>query len=392
MRFSRTDRSLLASWWFTVDRPLLVAILVLIGIGLLLSLAASPVVAIKKGLPAFYFVERHAAYAAIGVVAMLAVSLMGARAIRRLALVLFIVSVGLMVLVLLTGEEINGARRWLRFAGLSLQPSELAKPAFAVLSAWAFAESERRADMPALALAVAFYLTFAVLLVLQPDVGQMLLITLLWGALLFLSGRPIAWTAGLMAVGGGALAVAYYVLPHVRLRIDRFLIPPPGETSQTDRAFQSFVEGGFFGRGPGEGTIKNILPDARTDFIFAVVAEEYGVIACLVLVAIFAFVVFRALARTFGEPDPFARHAITALALLVGLQALISMAVNVGLVPAKGITLPFISAGGSSSLAMSLACGMLLALARRSADPGRLKMPGLGAKADRLGPIETRAP
>ena len=392
MRISRTDRSLLAEWWFSVDRPLLVAMLALIAIGLLLSLAASPAVALKKGLPAFYFVERHASYAAIGLAAMLAVSLLSARAVRRLALVLFVAAVAAMVLVLLAGEEINGARRWLHFAGLSLQPSELAKPAFAVLSAWAFAESERRTDMPALALAIAFYLTFAVLLMLQPDVGQVLLVTLLWGALLFLSGRPIAWSGGLFALGTAVLAGAYYALPHVRLRIDRFLIPPPGDTSQTDRAFQSFLEGGFFGRGPGEGTIKNILPDARSDFIFAVVAEEYGALACLGLVAIFAFIVFRALSRTFGEPDPFARQAVTALALLVGLQALINMAVNVGLVPAKGITLPFVSAGGSSNLAMSLACGMLLALARRSPDRERLKMPGLGAKPGRLGPYGTRAP
>jgi cell division protein FtsW len=392
MRISRTDKSLLAEWWFTVDRPLLAAILALVGIGLLLSLAATPVVALKKGLPAFYFVERHAAYAAIGVAAMLAVSMMSARAIRRIALALFVGGLALMILVLLTGEEINGARRWLRVAGLSLQPSELVKPAFAVLSAWAFAESERRTDMPALAFAIAFYLAFAVLLMLQPDVGQVLLVTLLWGALLFLSGRPLAWSVGLLAAGAGVLTGAYHMLPHVRLRIDRFLMPLPGDTSQTDRAFQSFLEGGFFGRGPGEGTIKNILPDARTDFIFAVVAEEYGVLACLMLLAIFAYIVFRTLARTLGEPDPFTRHAVTALTLLLGLQALINMAVNVGLVPAKGITLPFVSAGGSSHLAMSLACGMLLALGRRSPDPGRLKMPGLGTKAGQLGPYGTRAP
>lgn len=392
MRISRTDKSILAEWWFTVDRVLLVAILMLVGIGLLLSLAASPAVALKKGLPAFTFVERHTVYAAIGVAAMLAVSLLSPRAIRRLALVLFVAAVAGMILVLLTGEEINGARRWLQLAGLSLQPSELAKPAFTVLSAWAFAESQQRTDMPALTLAAAFYLTFAVLLALQPDIGQVLLITLVWGALLFLSGRPIAWSAGLLALGAGALAGAYFVLPHVRLRIDRFLIPPPGDTSQTDRAFQSFVEGGFFGRGAGEGTIKYILPDARSDFIFAVVAEEYGVLACLGLVAIFAFIVFRVLGRALGEPDHFARHAVTGLVLLFGLQALMSMAVNVGLVPAKGITLPFISAGGSAILGMSVSCGMLLALARRSPVPERLKMPGLMAKPERLGPFGTRAP
>jgi cell division protein FtsW len=392
MRISRTDRSLFAEWWFTVDRVLLAAILALIGIGLVLSLAASPAVALKKGLPAFHFVERQMVFAAIGVTAMLAVSLLGPRAIRRLALLLFISAVAIMIVVLMAGDEINGARRWLRFAGLSLQPSELAKPAFTLISAWAFAEGARRPDMPALTLAAASYLLLATLLVLQPDVGQMLLVTLVWGALLFLSGRPIAWAGGLLALGGGALASAYFALPHVRQRIDRFLNPPFGDTSQTDRAFQSFGEGGFFGRGPGEGTIKNVLPDAHNDFIFAVVAEEYGVLACLGLVAIFAFIVFRALGRAIRAPDAFIRHAVTGLALLIGMQALINMAVNVGLVPAKGITLPFISAGGSSALGMAVTCGMLLALTRRRPDPERLKMPGLPANAEGLGRFGTRVP
>ena len=392
MRISRTDRSLLADWWFTVDRVLLAAILALVCTGLVLSLAASPAVAVKKGLAAFHFVERHLLFALLGVGAMLFVSLLSPRAVRRFSLLLFAGAVAVMIHVLMLGEEINGARRWLRLAGLSLQPSEFAKPAFVVLAAWAFAESEKRTDVPALPLAALFLVMLAVPLAMQPDVGQTLLVSLVWGALFFLTGRPIAWAGALVAAGGIATGVAYAVLPHVRGRIDRFLNPTAGDNSQTDRAFQSFAEGGFFGRGPGEGTIKTILPDAHTDFIFAVVAEEYGVLACLALVALYAFIVLRALLRMGRESDPFLRHAMTGLALLFGLQALINMAVNVGLIPAKGMTLPFISAGGSSTLAISITCGMLLALSRRRADPSRLKLPGLAANAGSLGPLGTETP
>jgi cell division protein FtsW len=216
------------------------------------------------------------------------------------------------------------------------------------------------------------------LVVLQPDVGQTLLVSFAFGALFFLSGQPVRWAAALVALATVGLAAAYHTLPHVQFRVDRFLHPTPGDNSQIDRAMQSFSEGGFLGRGPGEGTIKSVLPDAHTDFIFAVVAEEYGALACLILLALYAFVVLRAFVRAAEEPDAPTRLAIAGLALIFGLQALINMGVNVGLLPAKGMTLPFISAGGSSTLAVSLTIGMLLALTRRRADPGRLKKPRLG--------------
>jgi cell division protein FtsW len=379
MSFSRSDRSLIAHWWFTVDRLLLGAILALIAAGIVVSLAASPSVALKKGLPAFHFVERHLLFTALAVMAMLAVSMLPPRLLRRLALLLFAGSLAAMVAVLLTGEEINGARRWLRIAGFSLQPSELAKPAFVVLSAWAFAESRRRRDMPAITIAAGGYLLFAALLVLQPDVGQTLLISLVWGALFLVSGQSLLAALGFAATGGAGLAAAALAYGHVRARIDKFLAPIPGDTSQTARAVQSFVEGGFLGRGPGEGTIKAALPDAHTDFIFAVVAEEYGAIACLALVGLYAFIVARAFAHVAREPDAFARYAVTGLAMVFALQALINMGVNVGLVPAKGMTLPFVSAGGSSTIAIGMTMGLILALTRRRPHPWRLKMPRLPA-------------
>ena len=375
MKISRTDRSLVAEWWFTVDRVLLTAILILAGSGLVLSLAASPAVALKKGFSAFHFVERHAAFAGLGVLIMLAVSMMQPRLIRRLALILFVGGIVLMVGVLAFGEEINGARRWLRLAGFSLQPSEFAKPAFIVLTAWAFGEAQKQVDMPARSIAIALLAVFDLLLLRQPDLGQTFLVSAIWATLFVLSGQPIIW-AGIFGVAGVVgLTGAYFTFDYVRLRVDRFLSPGGDEYSQTARALQSFVEGGFFGRGPGEGSIKTALPDAHTDFIFAVIAEEYGAIACLALVALIAIIVLRAYVRTFTETDPFTRLAVAGLSLLFGLQAAINMAVNVGLLPAKGMTLPFISAGGSSLVSMFLTMGMILGLTRRRPDVLRLRRP-----------------
>lgn len=381
MRISRSDNSLLARWLFTVDRPMLGGILLLMGAGLVLTLAASPSVALKKGLPAFHFVERQVVFVAIGVVVMLVISMLDARRIRRAALLMFLIAIAAMALVLVSGEEINGARRWLRVAGFSLQPSEFAKPAFAILIAWAFAEYEKRVDLPALPFAVLMYGVFVALLVQQPDIGQAVLVSAVWGTMFVLAGGSLLWAGGLVGAGIAGLTAAFFAFDHVRGRILRFAFGAPGDNSQTDRAFNSFAEGGFFGRGPGEGTIKTALPDAHTDFIFAVVAEEYGIIACLALLALFGFVVFRALRKASQENNPFIRHAVVALAMLFGLQALINMGVNVGVLPAKGMTLPFISAGGSSTVAVSVTCGMLLALTRRRPGGARLKMPGLDANA-----------
>lgn len=367
MTFSREDRSRLTGWWFTVDHVLLIAILTLIAAGLVFSLAASPAVALKKGLPAYHFVERHLAFSAIGAVILVALSFLTPRETRRTALVLLALAMAGLVAVHLTGREINGARRWLSLAGHSIQPSEFLKPAFVVVSAWLFAEARLRPDMPALPAAIVLFAVVAGFLVVQPDVGQTLLLSLVWGAMFFVSGQPLILAGGAAAFAGVALVAAYVRFPHVQYRIDRFLDPVPGDNSQVDRALQSFAQGGFLGRGPGEGTIKTSLPDAHTDFIFAVIAEEYGALACLVLVMLFGFIVMRSLHRAGQEPDLSIKLAIIGLALVFGLQALINMGVNVGLLPAKGITLPYLSAGGSSTLAISVTLGMLLALTRRRA-------------------------
>ncbi|MDX2307584.1 MAG: putative peptidoglycan glycosyltransferase FtsW [Hyphomicrobium sp.] len=369
MRLSRADRSRLTDWWFTIDHVLMAAIFVLIGLGCILSLAASPSVALKKGFDAYYFVERHLMFSALGAVLVLVLSFMTPREVRRLSLILMFLALAGLIVVDLTGAEINGARRWLSIAGASFQPSELAKPAFVVLSAWLLAEARMRPDMPALPAAIGLWLVLVVLLARQPDVGQTLLASTVWGALFFVSGQPLVYAAALVVLGVAGLAFAYFNLDYVAARVDRFFDPIPGDRSQADRALQSFTEGGFFGRGPGEGTIKTVLPDAHTDYIFAVVAEEYGAVACVAIVILFAFIALRALHGASRNPEPSNRLAIIGLAALFGLQALLNMGVNVGLLPAKGITLPYLSVGGSSTLAVSVLLGMLLALTRRRPIP-----------------------
>ncbi len=375
MRVSRADRSRLSEWWFTVDHVLIVAIAVLMLSGLVLSMAASPAVAVKKGFATFFFFERHLVFTAAGFCVMIALSFLTPSLVRRFAAVLLIGSLAALVWVLFDSPVINGARRWLSVGGFSLQPSEFAKPAFVVIAAWLFGEARRRPDMPALPIAIVLGGVLGGLLVMQPDVGQTALMALMWGVMYLLAGLPLMGAAILGGLGVAGVVGAYFAFPHVQGRIDRFIHASHEANSQVARAMESFSQGGFFGRGPGEGTIKTNFPDAHTDFIFAVVAEEYGAVACLGLACLFGFIVIKALVSAAREPRAANRIAIQGLAIMFGVQALINMGVNVGLLPATGMTLPFISVGGSSILAISVALGMLLALTRRRADPASYELP-----------------
>ncbi|HEU4475212.1 MAG TPA: putative lipid II flippase FtsW [Methyloceanibacter sp.] len=381
MRLTRADRSVLSDWWFTVDRLMFFGLLLLMGAGLVLSLAASPAIAAKFNVEPFHFVRRHAALLLPAVAIMFAASTLTPKQIRRASLIIFLAGIALMALILVIGPEVKGAKRWLQIGALSIQPSEFVKPAFVVLTAWLFNESQKRPDVPGIPLAVALFAIFATMMILQPDFGQTLLVTLVWGALFFMAGINMVWIAALGAAGIAGIVAAYFLIPHVTSRIDRFLDPASGDTYQTDRSIDSFLQGGWFGRGPGEGTVKNVLPDSHTDFIFAVTAEEYGLIACLILLMLFAFIVLRGLSKASQEPDGFIRHAVAGLVMLFGLQAFINMAVNVGLLPAKGMTLPFVSYGGSSLLAMALTMGFALGLTRKRPMAGRLKR-GAEARAE----------
>ena len=363
---SRADRTVLSEWWWTVDRLLLGALFTLMVIGVVLCLAASPPVAARLGInDPFHFVNRQVFFLIPAAIVMVVTSFMTPRTIRRACVVIFAVFLALLFATLVLGPEVKGARRWLVLAGVTVQPSEFIKPAFVVLAAWLFSESGKRPEMPAQTLAIGLLGIVLLPLVLQPDFGQTMLVCLVWCALFFLAGLRWIWMVGLVGLGVSGLLVAYQVVPHVRKRIDRFLDPASGDTYQIDTALESFRHGGWFGQGPGEGTVKRILPDGHTDFVFAVAAEEFGIILCLILLALFAFIILRSLTRALDEQDPFARFAATGLALLFGLQACINMAVNVHLMPAKGMTLPFISYGGSSLISIAFGMGMLLALSRR---------------------------
>lgn len=365
MRFNRSDRSLMSDWWFTVDRLMLGGLILLLAGGVVLSLAASPPVAAKLSLDPFHFFKRHLLFVAPALMLLIGVSMLVPRQARRLCLLVYILGIALMILTLLVGSEIKGAVRWLSVGPMSLQPSEFVKPAFVVLSAWLFSENQRRDDVPSLPLAIATYGAFVGLLVLQPDFGQLLLITVVWGGMLFVAGLSLIWIGLIAGAGTAGMVTAYFTVPHVARRIDSFFDPASGNTYQTERAAQSFVNGGWFGRGPGEGTVKQVLPDSHTDYVFAVAAEEYGLIACLLLVGLYGFIVLRGLAHARGEPDSFVRLALAGLVALFGMQALINMAVSVGLLPAKGMTLPFISYGGSSLMSMAITMGLALGFARR---------------------------
>jgi cell division protein FtsW len=280
------------------------------------------------------------------------------------------------VLVALTpyfGAEIKGARRWLVILGMNIQPSEFLKPAFVVLIAWLFGESAKRPEMPANTLALLLLIVVVALLVIQPDFGQTMLIAMVWSALFYMAGMRFIWVLGLGAFASAGLTVAFFTVPHVAQRINRFIDPASGDTFNIDIATESFIRGGWFGRGPGEGTIKRILPEGHTDFVFAVAAEEFGVVLCLILVSLFAFIVIRSLTRAMRTEDPFVRFAAAGLSILFGVQSAINMAVNLHLIPAKGMTLPFISYGGSSLISLAYGMGMLIALTR---ERPRAQLPG----------------
>jgi cell division protein FtsW len=286
------------------------------------------------------------------------------RHIRRLALGVFMLSILLVAASLHFGAEVKGARRWLVLFGINIQPSEFLKPSLVILIAWLFGESARRPEMPANTIALLLLVAALTGLVLQPDFGQSMLVALVWGSLFFLTGMRAVWVAGLGGAAAAGLATAYFFIPHVARRIERFLDPASGDSFNIDQALESFQRGGWFGRGPGEGTVKRILPESHTDFVFAVAAEEFGIVLCLLLLVLFAFIVLRALRHAIRNEDAFIRFAVAGLAILFGLQSAINMAVNLHLMPAKGMTLPFISYGGSSMISLAYAMGMLLALTR----------------------------
>jgi cell division protein FtsW len=364
--FKRSDRSPLGVWWWTVDRWMLGVIAILIAVGVVLAFAASPAAAARMNVgDPFHFAVRQCVFAAGAVAILISVSMLDVKGIRRSAFFIWLAAIAVMIALPFLGHNAKGATRWLEFGGFSLQPSEFMKPALVILVAWMFSEGQKGKGVPGVSIAFGLYFLSIGLLLIQPDVGQTVLITIAFGAAFWMAGVPLSWVMVLGGVAVAGLSSTYFLLPHVHSRVEKFISPDSSDTHQVDAAAMAQAAGGLFGRGPGEGIMKRHVPDLHTDFIYSVGAEEFGLVFSLLLIALFAFVVIRGLYRAMKLSDPFEQVAAAALFVLVGQQAFINVAVNLDMIPTKGMTLPFISYGGSSMLAMGLTLGMALALTRR---------------------------
>jgi len=371
---SRTDTSVVGRWWWTVDRWLLAAIIGVVMFGAMLTMAASPPVADRLGIDSFHFARRQLFFfLPVALALTIAISVLTPQQVRRFAIIAFLVSLALLALTLLIGAEIKGSRRWLALGPLSIQPSEFVKPTFAVVAAWLFTRKKLDRGFPGNIAAMGLFGVVISLLLLQPDLGMAVVVSAVFFAQFFLAGLPLYFVVAGLLLGAGGLIGASTMLSHVRSRIDRFLDPGSGDSYQVNTALEAFLNGGLFGRGPGEGTVKASLPDAHTDFVMAVAGEEFGLIVCLIIVGLYAFIVLRGMSRALQETSLFLMLAASGLLVQFGLQALINMGSTVQLMPTKGMTLPFISYGGSSALATAVSVGMLLALTRRRGSIGEIE-------------------
>ena len=362
---SRADQSVLGRWWWTIDRWTLFSIVTLIGFGYVLVLAASPAVAERIHQSRDVFIAKQVVFLLLAGATIVGVSMLSPRNIRRLALGGCLAAILLTALTLVHGVEIKGARRWIALPGMSIQPSEFLKPCFAVVTAWFLTEGRRTLGFPGMILTFVVFGLILMLLKSQPDIGMLSVITVVFFAQLFVGGLNMAFIGvgamAMMGAAGGAIAL----FPHVRSRVMRFIHPESGDHYQVDTALQAFGNGGLLGRGPGEGRVKDLLPDAHADFVFAVAGEEFGLLVCLAILSVFAFIVLRGLLRLVQENDEFVILAASGLVTGFGLQAFVNMASALHLIPTKGMTLPFLSYGGSSAISVALGMGMLLALTRR---------------------------
>ncbi|WP_428392950.1 FtsW/RodA/SpoVE family cell cycle protein [Lichenicoccus sp.] len=361
----RIDNSVIGRWWWTVDHATLACVGLLIGFGYVLMLAASPSVAARIGADRDLFILKQVVFLTIAGVIVVGVSLLSTTAIRRVALLGCLLALAATAYTLVHGLEIKGARRWIGLPMMSLQPSEFLKPCFAVVTAWLLTERRRTRHFPGMLMAFAVFGVILMLLKSQPDIGMLTVITTVFMAQLFVDGLNLV----LVGVGIGSMVAAFvgafFAFTHVRSRVERFLHPSLGDHYQIDTALQAFGNGGLLGRGPGEGRVKDLLPDAHADFVFAVAGEEFGMLVCLFIIGVFCFMVVRTLLKLLNEDDPFVVLASCGLMTGFGLQAFVNMGSTLHLIPTKGMTLPFISYGGSSALSVALTIGMVLALTRR---------------------------
>jgi cell division protein FtsW len=357
--------SLIGSWWITVDRYMLAAFIITIIFSIIMVTTASPAVAERIGLNSFYFIQRQLVFLFLGIFIMLGVSFCSFETIKKFALTGLIIFLILLIAVLFVGTEIKGSKRWISLGFIAIQPSEFIKPFFAVVTAIILMQRHINSEFPSFKLSFLLYLTIVGLLALQPDLGMAITISAIWGGQMFLAGLSMLWILCLTVGGVVGLVAAYTFLPHVTVRVNSFLDPDASENYQIKKSIEAFINGGISGTGPGEGTVKQHLPDSHTDFIFAVVGEELGMIVGLLVILLFAFIVIRGLWRVSKVGNLFAILSVSGLILQLGFQAVVNIGVTLHLLPTKGMTLPFISYGGSSILSVSIITGMILALTRK---------------------------
>lgn len=346
-----------------MDRPLLFGFLTMIAFGILLAVAATPMVANRIGIEEFYFFKRHLLYIIPSFVLIFVISNMSHRNIKIFALILFFTAIFFTFMTLFFGAEIKGARRWISLGGFSIQPSEFAKPALAVLVAWVFSAQQKNPEINGKFIACFLWGVFAIVLILQPDFGMLVVTTAVFGIQLFLNGLPIILVLASVIAGTSGFVLAYLFLPHVTARVNKFLDPAVGDHYQINRSLEAFMNGGLFGVGPGEGIVKKHLPDAHADFVFSVLGEEFGFFVCAFVVILIGFIVVYGMLRALrNNTDTFSLLASVGLLSQFGLQSFVNIASTLHLIPTKGMTLPFMSYGGSSMFSISVVVGLILAL------------------------------
>lgn len=371
--FSRTDRSLLGNWWWTVDRWVLFLTIALFFLGFFLSFSASPSVAHTINLPTFYFVKRHFLFMILAMGVMGSISLASPKLIYKLCWGLLVICLLSLILTPLLGMEIKGARRWLNVGGFSFQASEFAKPVFFVITAWilnkhTFYFKKNNFIFTQTGLSILFYLLLVLLIVIQPDFGMTFILSSVWFIQMFLSGISLVWVYALALLGSIGSVASYYIFPHIASRVDRFLNPAEGDQFQILKSLSAFKGGGWFGRGPGEGLIKKNLPDAHADFVFSVVGEEFGFFTALLILFLFIALIARCFYRAYQEKTRFISIALVGLTCQIALQLFVNVGSSLHLIPTKGMTLPFLSYGGSSLLSTGLLMGMILSFTRKRID------------------------
>ncbi|WP_341751797.1 MULTISPECIES: putative lipid II flippase FtsW [unclassified Candidatus Tisiphia] len=360
-------------WWRSIDQQMIIALVILFVFSIMLVTTSGSAVANRIGLNEYYFASRQLFYLASALLLIIFFSFFSRKWLKRFSILGFIGSILLLILVRFYGYEVKGATRWINILGLSVQPSEFVKPFFAVVAGWILS-LKFEDEFPSFSICISLYSIVALLLIIQPDFGMLVMVTAVFGIQLFIAGMPIFWIilAAFMLVFG--VTAAYFWLPHVTKRINSFLDPDSSSNYQVGKSIRAFEHGGLYGRGPGEGAVKQVLPDSHTDFIFAVAGEEFGAIICLIIIGIFAFIVIRSLLKLINEEDKFIQLAASGIISQIGLQAIINIGVTLNLLPTKGMTLPFISYGGSSTLAIAIATGMLLGFTKHKTSLSKYKI------------------